>query len=1044
MGRLDRTEVQLGADYPDKPLIVGSRSYDRLGRVHFRLDPSTVVPYGTNYNYNTDGTPSCFVRGTETFDVSSIDETNANYPTCFSRSFANNKEIVTRTDADALLSGSPQSGVKNQTTLNAIGRALESRTLASNGSALKDAIFGYDALGRMTSMTRYQDAAHQTGLVTTTWHYDSLGWMTKLEESGVAPQNRTFDSWGEITKVQWCDDLTDGSCPSKDRRTISRFDARGRLTHTEDQTNNSGQPLPGTARDFTYDTGVNNATPPVTATNMLGRLATASWPTGTASFSYDSLGRVNAKVFTDTTVTPNKVYIEQHEVHDDGSENKLHLLLPDTGFNNETVTYDYDTAGRIKSALYNDGDTPPTTQSLFAANGSNAIYDDIGRITGAQYGLTTFNATYAATGRRLLQDVLVTSGTHSREIKFPTAFNGLVTAYDPLNRERQRREFVDGTAGPVLMRNYDALGQFGTAQILQTTTNTITTNRSFAYDALGNLTSQDDTQSGHPGSVGISYGPTDLERICGVAYMTTTAPQSPCNVTYDGVGNILSMPTRPGGTSSGTRSLSYFPGGAVSGITDGGSNASFAYDAFGALQQLTVTGTSADVRADRYFGAFLKQRKEGANSVLTRQIPAPGLTATKHGATGNNWTFAFSDGRGTRFVTDQSGTFVQDTTYAPFGAATSTGPAAAPGSANYTSQQWNGGDLLQAFSIVNLGARLYDPILGRFLSRDPIIGKNPYAFASNDPINSADPTGLEGEHPPTGGDGQLPGTGYCSEHPNDCGNTREYNPGSLDGAGTQIIDGASLRQAGLESLAGSISALGPYKSITIDGYTFDKGDAIKAAKEAGVCLRHDGGFCASGRAISDGLGPLRYIPGPIGTGVGVGTDTKRVQLFRQVWIDDDLISKIPPKNLGRAFDAWDNMTDNGFAQWLKENGYDPSQGPLRLNIDPPHPRDRQQGLYAPNADYIARGLNVYQTRELLRVDTGAKYVGETTFYPWSGSPARTGPGAQYFRNQAQIRTPDPFGGKDIKTDLFPRTSTWFFQNPPGPPGQVNPLLILSE
>jgi len=60
-----------------------------------------------------------------------------------------------------------------------------------------------------------------------------------------------------------------------------------------------------------------------------------------------------------------------------------------------------------------------------------------------------------------------------------------------------------------------------------------------------------------------------------------------------------------------------------------------------------------------------------------------------------------------------------------------------------TSRKRRHGDLLAAFGVVNLGARVYDPVIGRFLSRDPIIqAKSPYAFADNDPINKIDPTGM--------------------------------------------------------------------------------------------------------------------------------------------------------------------------------------------------------------------------------------------------------------------------------------------------------------
>jgi len=62
--------------------------------------------------------------------------------------------------------------------------------------------------------------------------------------------------------------------------------------------------------------------------------------------------------------------------------------------------------------------------------------------------------------------------------------------------------------------------------------------------------------------------------------------------------------------------------------------------------------------------------------------------------------------------------------------------------------QWNGGEALEPFGLTWLGRRVYDPAIGRFLSRDPLrtsrtaTGANPYAFANNDPWNLADPSGL--------------------------------------------------------------------------------------------------------------------------------------------------------------------------------------------------------------------------------------------------------------------------------------------------------------
>jgi RHS repeat-associated protein len=710
---------------------------------------------------------------------------------------------------------------------------LERRTKSARegNPTFEDVTFVYDALGHMTSMARYQDPANQANPVTSAWHFDSLGWMTKLEEPGVAPQIRTFDSWGEITQVQWCDDLSVAPCPTQDRRSIAQFDALGRVTHREDQTN--GTVNPETVNDYSYDVGVDNATPPLTATNVLGRLARATSPTSTVSFSYDPFGRVNAQVFTDTTVTPNKNYVEQHDIHGDGSEQALHLLLADNAFKDERIDYDYDTAGRTKSVKYNDG----TNQDLFTASGGTAIYDVFGRITTAQYGLATFNATYAASGRRLLNDVKVTSGdlAHSREIAFP-ALND-VTPYDPLGRERQRRELQDGTGTVALLRGYDEIGQLSASQNLQIGTNTVQPDRSFSFDPLGNVLTQTDSSTGNPGSVSLAYQAPDLDRIFSVAY----GAAAPGNLTYDGARNILTEPTR-----DGTRTLTYFPNGQVKTIASGGTNATYAYDAFGAVQQLTLNTPSADMRQDKYFGGLVKQRTEGAASVVTRQIPAPGLVATRHGPTGG-WTFAFGEPRGTRFATDQSGAFVQDIDYQPFGEVKNP-TGAQPGTTNYTSEQWNGGDLLAALGVVQLGARIYDPVIGRFLSRDPIISaKSPYAFAGNDPINKSDPTGLcppeqpcsDGVPPPPTDQPEVP-VPSCT---NDCA------PSSLErgiGDSVNTIPGG----LGYPTLAEGVHAQMNQAAAYIDS------EEARAKANGFVAPTFDRN---NGTAVNDGLGPARYI-----------------------------------------------------------------------------------------------------------------------------------------------------------------------------------------
>jgi RHS repeat-associated protein len=56
-------------------------------------------------------------------------------------------------------------------------------------------------------------------------------------------------------------------------------------------------------------------------------------------------------------------------------------------------------------------------------------------------------------------------------------------------------------------------------------------------------------------------------------------------------------------------------------------------------------------------------------------------------------------------------------------------------------------------NLVQMGARWYDPMTGRFITKDPVRftgGFNLYAYAYNDPVNFIDPTGLDGLQIPPG------------------------------------------------------------------------------------------------------------------------------------------------------------------------------------------------------------------------------------------------------------------------------------------------------
>jgi RHS repeat-associated protein len=725
LGRQRRTEIALGEDYSNQILIVGARTYDELGRVAFKADPflsteDAATAYGTTYLFKSDGTPACFIRGRGPQLLTMVpDEPTERYPTCFSRSFDAHTETVTVRDAASLLANSGQTGVMKLATSTAIGRVISRSTTIAN-TRLEYATFAYDRLGQLTSMTRFQDAAGGTNPVQWSWHFDSLGHLLQIDEPEGAPRFTKYSDWGELLEVKWTDAT---SSPVVDHRIASTYDALGRMTHHEELRNEVADP--DTVNDYLYDVGVSVA-PQVTPTNVLGRLAQVKAPTGDVFLSYDAFGRTNARIFTGDE---GGNLVEKTAHHADGTPSALEFFLPDTGYQQERVDYSYDSAARLRSMKFFQGSS---SQEIFEAS----LIDPFGRVRNAKYGgKTDYTATYPDSGRRLMNELTVSSVLGARRIMY--------LDYDPLGRERMRREIKDAAAtGPETNFIYDALGRLSAARRIGGATDV----RTFGYDPLGNTVSLGDAVGADDAT--LSYRTIDRDRICRVGYGNGgLGGNTACNVVHDAVGNIVEQPTR-----TGSRKLSYFASGQVRTIEEQNAKAHFRYNAFGNLQELDIeTVGLSDTRHDRHYGGLLERRDQviggSIKSFISRQIPGPGGIVASRRGTGSEWIFHFREGRGNRFFTDKDGVFLQDVDYQPYGEAKSSGTQ--PGSAEYTSSQWNGRDALAAFGLSRLGARIYDPVIGRFLSRDPLVvprtaaTTNPYAFALNDPVNLSDPSGLD-------------------------------------------------------------------------------------------------------------------------------------------------------------------------------------------------------------------------------------------------------------------------------------------------------------
>ncbi|RPF20091.1 intein/RHS repeat-associated protein [Myceligenerans xiligouense] len=216
---------------------------------------------------------------------------------------------------------------------------------------------------------------------------------------------------------------------------------------------------------------------------------------------------------------------------------------------------------------------------------------------------------------------------------------------------------------------------------------------------------------------------------------------------YDAVGRTISRQI-----NGDTQTLDWGPDGRLAAVTNADeSGAEYIYDADG--QRLIGRSTDADgaTESTLYLG----------HTEITVSSAEPGVErATRYVDVGGGHVAVIDDQGGTEFVmADHHGTGqltinaadtsqVSQRRTTPFGTERGTDSIPLgewPGSRGFV----GGYDDRETTGLVSLGAREYDPALGRFISLDPIMDltdptqMHGYNYANNSPITLSDPDGLE-------------------------------------------------------------------------------------------------------------------------------------------------------------------------------------------------------------------------------------------------------------------------------------------------------------
>lgn len=395
-------------------------------------------------------------------------------------------------------------------------------------------------------------------------------------------------------------------------------------------------------------------------------------------------------------------------------------------------------------------------------------YDNLDRLSSASQTGYALGFTYDALGRNLTQSSPL--GTVSsewdvagRRTRLGYPGSGLYVDYDYLvtgEMTKIRENGATSGIGVLATFDYDNLGR----RTLLTYGNGVT--KSYGYDAVSRLTSLAANMAGTANDLTIgtiSYNPASqiisqprsnndysFGNLAAVNrnYSSNGLNQyssitSIANPTYDSRGNL----TVAGGATYTYNSENM--------LTSTSTGVTLGYDPGLRLSQLTSGSTTTKFTFD---GLNLLAEFDGANLLLRRYVFGPGTDEA----------LVQYDGIGTstrRFmVADERGSIVSitDDTAAPL-ATNSYDEFGIPGVSNVGRFQYTGQTWLPDLGMYHYKARTYSPSLGRFLQTDPIgygDGMNWYNYVSGDPINFADPLGLE--------DVTVTGPGLCVRRPSAC------------------------------------------------------------------------------------------------------------------------------------------------------------------------------------------------------------------------------------------------------------------------------------
>lgn len=620
----------------------------------------------------------------------------------------------------------PDGGTKTETVVDARGRTVELRQYHSHTATSFDTItYGYSDRDELTSVV---DAAGNT------WRYayDQRGRKIRDEDPDKGVTRYEYDVAGQlisttdargVTLVYTYDDLgrktslREGTVTGPKRAewiydSVSR--GIGKLTKS------IRYEPPGSTNQYVnevteYDTGGRPTKSRLTIPVSEGALCAAEGTATPCTYEYEALYRPSGDLWRMTL--PAAGGLSREQIHT--PYNEVGLVSGLSG-QQPYSTNSYNKLGQLSQRILGEtlADEGKRTWVTYT-------YDPhTGRLTGASAvpeakpEIFNFTYTYKPAGDIVKIDDAPVNGPRDTQCYAYDYLRRLIEAWTPASNDCDASRSVDHLGGPApYWHSYEYAGLPGkagsrTKEIRHGASDVV---RSYHYPPQG-------------GAAGTR--PHAVERVETTVGTVTTNEIYTYNETGDTV-------TRPGGTNGQT--LTWNAEGRLQEVTDSTGATSYVYDADGnRLIRRDPAGSAL------YLPGGMEIRvPEGGVASATRYYSSAGAVVAMRTVTGLTWLVSDHHGTAEVAISNADLAVSRRRTY-PFGeergSPVGTWPAAMDKGFVGGTQDNTG--------LIHLGAREYDPELGRFISVDPLMDMtdpqqwNGYAYANGSPVTLSDPDGL--------------------------------------------------------------------------------------------------------------------------------------------------------------------------------------------------------------------------------------------------------------------------------------------------------------